>query len=35
VEWGFAGPEERRELAGGVSARTPDALRRWFEARPQ
>jgi phosphoglycolate phosphatase len=34
VEWGFAAPEDRRGLAGGISARTPVDLLRWFEAQP-
>jgi len=32
VEWGFAAEEDRRGLAGGISARTPADLLRWFEA---
>ena len=35
VEWGYAAAEDRPELAGGDSARTPAALTAWLEARAQ
>ncbi|MEO7794426.1 MAG: HAD-IA family hydrolase [Thermoanaerobaculia bacterium] len=35
VEWGYAGPEERRRLAGGNSARTPAELASLLAALPQ